>query len=81
MGSHLSGRVNRQGFVAKLNIDFVKLLYFIQSDDMSKVPTDQHVDLGDGGQSNMKHIVAETRTKCAMALLSRQDSEDFLCDR
>jgi len=48
---------------------------------MSEVPTDQDINFRDSSQGDMEHIVAETRAKHSMVLVSRQTAEDFLRDR
>jgi hypothetical protein len=48
---------------------------------MPEIPAHQDIDLSNGGQGNVEHVVAEARGKYAVALIPVSDSDGFLRDR
>jgi len=48
---------------------------------MTKVPADQHIDVGDAGKGNVQHVVTKALAENALRFVSRQQSEGLCRDR
>ena len=60
---NLSRRIDRQGLIATFYIDGVKQPNLVEPDDVAEVPADQNVNIRNGCECDMKHVVLKLRPK------------------
>lgn len=72
--------MDRQKPVTKLKIDSIELLHLVPADDMPEIPAYQDIDGGDGGQSNVEHIIPKPWAEHLVIHIGSQDGRRLLGD-